>query len=130
MWDAAPGAPECPNLPRTPTLWQFRGLLAATIPIMPLPTKQLRRLMLAAFAVGVSVPVFWGFVGMLLFNLQEGFASRVFWRAVYITCPFWFMEGPSAVLLMPLLNGCLYLLLGLCGAGVYRSLARRHRIRE
>ena len=81
-----------------------------------------KRVMFIAFGIGVGVPMFWGCLGMLLFNLPEGWASRVFWSAVYITCPFWIIEGPSAIVLMPLLNGCWYSLLALGSARIYSSL--------
>jgi hypothetical protein len=36
--------------------------------------------------------LFWGILGMLLFNSPEGWFSRAFWWAVYLTCPFWAIE--------------------------------------
>lgn len=60
------------------------------------------------FAVGALVPLFWGMLGFLLFNMPEGELSNAFWRAVYITCPFWAINGNKALILMPLLNGLMY----------------------
>jgi hypothetical protein len=63
---------------------------------------------IAGFATGASVPLFWGVLGMLLFNVREGWFSRAFWRAVYLTCPFWIIDGDKALILMPLFNGLMY----------------------
>jgi hypothetical protein len=60
------------------------------------------------FLVGALVPIFWGVLGFLLFNVPEGRLSRAFWQAVYITCPFWRIDGEKAMILMPLLNGLMY----------------------
>ena len=91
-------------------------------PEMHSTPKRFMRGTFLAFGIGAGVPAFWGILGMLLFNVPEGLASRVFWSAVYITCPFWVIEGPSAIILMPLLNGCLYALLAFGAAKVYASL--------
>jgi hypothetical protein len=63
------------------------------------------------FVVGALIPLFWGIVAFVLFNLPEGPASRLFWKAVYVTCPFWIIEGKKALILMPILNGIIYGLL-------------------
>jgi hypothetical protein len=47
-------------------------------------------------------------LGFLLFNIPEGSLSRLFWGAVYVTCPFWVIEGNKALVLMPILNGTMY----------------------
>jgi hypothetical protein len=60
------------------------------------------------FVVGALVPLLWGVVEFLLFNVPEGSLSRLFWSAVYLTCPFWVIEGNKALVLMPLLNGIMY----------------------
>jgi hypothetical protein len=60
------------------------------------------------FVAGALVPLFWGVLGFLLFNAPEGSLSRLFWGAVYITCPFWVIEGNKALILMPVLNGSMY----------------------
>ena len=66
------------------------------------------RTLLVGFLVGAMVPLFWGILGLMLFNVPEGFASRTFWDAVYFTCPFWVIQGSKALILMPVLNGLLY----------------------
>jgi hypothetical protein len=60
------------------------------------------------FVVGGAVPGFWGGLSFLLFNAPEGLFSRAFWVAVYATCPFWYISGEKAIVLMPLFNGFLY----------------------
>jgi hypothetical protein len=60
---------------------------------------------LFAFVVGAFIPLFWGVMVFLLFSVPEGWFSRFFWHAVYITCPFWVIEGEKALVLMPMLNG-------------------------
>ncbi len=69
------------------------------------------RTLIVGFAIGALVPLFWGILGFLLFNVPEGLGSRLFWGAVYVTCPFWIIEGNKALVLMPLLNGSAYALL-------------------
>ena len=69
------------------------------------------RTLIIGFLVGALVPLFWGIVGFLLFSAREGLGSRIFWDAVYLTCPFWAIEGNKALVLMPLLNGLTYALL-------------------
>ncbi len=54
------------------------------------------------------IPVFWGVAAMVLFNVLEGVLSVLLWKAVYLTCPFWAIEGYKSLFLMPLLNGLLY----------------------
>jgi hypothetical protein len=66
------------------------------------------RAAIAGFAIGASVPLFWGVLGMLFFSVREGWLSRAFWRAVYLTCPFWGINGDKALILMPLFNGLMY----------------------
>ncbi len=68
---------------------------------------------MVGFIVGALVPLLWGVLSFLLFNLREGWLSRVYWGAVYITCPFWFIEGQKAMFLMPILNGFMYALLAI-----------------
>jgi hypothetical protein len=71
------------------------------------------KISLVGFIFGALVPLFWGVLSFLLFNVREGWFSRAYWHAVYITCPFWVIDGEKALYLMPLLNGCLYALLAL-----------------
>jgi len=66
------------------------------------------RTVIIGFLIGACIPLFWGILGLILFNVPEGLGSRIFWSAVYITCPFWAIEGNKALFLMPLLNGTLY----------------------
>jgi hypothetical protein len=78
------------------------------------------RTLFAGFLVGALVPLFWGTLGLLLFNVPEGLGSHMFWDAVYLTCPFWVIEGNKALVLMPLLNGITYALLFSVVASLYR----------
>jgi hypothetical protein len=66
---------------------------------------------LVGFIIGALIPLFWGVLSFLFFNVREGWFSRAYWHAVYITCPFWVIDGEKALFLMPVLNGCLYALL-------------------
>jgi hypothetical protein len=70
--------------------------------------QKLRRNLLIGFVAGALVPLFWGILGFLLFNVAEASLSRLFWGAVYLTCPFWVIEGNKALVLMPVLNGIMY----------------------
>jgi hypothetical protein len=80
--------------------------------------------LLAGFTIGAAIPLFWGILGMLFFNVPEGWFSRAFWRAVYLTCPFWAIEGGKALVLMPLFNGLMYAAFALLIAQAYRSIHR------
>jgi hypothetical protein len=71
-------------------------------------SKSQWRWILAAFALGALVPLFWGILGFLLFSVPEGALSRAFWQAVYVTCPSWRIDGYISYLLTPLLNGLMY----------------------
>lgn len=75
--------------------------------------SRLKRIALVGFIVGALVPLFWGVLSFLLFNVPEGWFSRAYWKAVYVTCPFWVISGEKALILMPLLNGCLYAMIAL-----------------
>jgi hypothetical protein len=66
---------------------------------------------LVGFFFGAFVPLFWGVLSFLLFNIRESRLSRAYWHAVYVTCPFWVIDGGKALFLVPVLNGCLYALL-------------------
>jgi hypothetical protein len=79
------------------------------------------RTVIIGFVIGACIPLFWGILAFILFNVPEGLGSRIFWNAVYITCPFWVIEGNKALFLMPLLNGITYALL----FGGITSLCRR-----
>jgi hypothetical protein len=78
--------------------------------------KTFRTITIAGFLVGAFVPLFWGVLGFVLFNVPEGMFSRAFWFAVYFTCPFWIVNGEKALILIPLLNGSLYAALFLIAA--------------
>lgn len=69
--------------------------------------SRLKRSALRGFIVGALVPIFWGILSFLLFN-AEGWFGDIYWKLVYITCPFWLISGEKALVLMPLLNGCTY----------------------
>jgi ABC-type dipeptide/oligopeptide/nickel transport system permease component len=75
---------------------------------------------LFAFVVGAFIPLFWGVMVFLLFSVPEGWFSRFFWHAVYITCPFWVIEGEKALVLMPMLNGLMYTVLTLATLKIFR----------
>jgi hypothetical protein len=77
--------------------------------------------LLIGFLIGALVPLFWGVLSFLLFNVPEGWFSRAYWHAVYITCPFWRINGEKALVLMPLLNGCMYAIIALVIVKVRRS---------
>lgn len=86
------------------------------------------RWILAAFVLGALVPVFWGVLGFLLFNVPEGTLSRAFWRAVYVTCPSWRIDGYISYLLTPLFNGLMYAAIAaglISGFKLLRSLGSR-----
>ena len=83
--------------------------------------KKVAQIALVGFVVGALIPLFWGILGFLLFNVPEGWFSRAYWNAVYITCPFWRISGEKALVLMPLLNGCMYAIIALAIAKATRS---------
>jgi hypothetical protein len=93
--------------------------------MMPSQKSRSTRAALIGFAIGAVVPLFWGILGMLLFNIPEGWFSRAFWKAVYVTCPFWFIDGDKALVLMPLLNGFMYAVVALLVMRLMRISARR-----
>jgi hypothetical protein len=71
-------------------------------------SKSQWRLIVAAFVLGAFVPLMWGILGFVYFNVPEGAFSRAFWQAVYLTCPSWRIDGYKSYLLTPLLNGLMY----------------------
>jgi len=71
-------------------------------------SKSQWRLTVAAFVLGAFVPLMWGILGFVYFNVPEGVFSRAFWQAVYLTCPSWRIDGYKSYLLTPLLNGLMY----------------------
>ena len=79
------------------------------------------------FLIGACIPLFWGILGLVLFNVPEGLGSQIFWSAVYITCPFWVIEGNKALFLMPLLNGIIYALLFAGITSLYNRFNRNTR---
>ena len=81
----------------------------------------MKNTILIASLVGSVIPLFWGFVALVLFNMKESAASHAFWVLVYITCPFWFLPGLWGSIAMLVLNAALY---GLIGFAI-RSIARR-----
>ncbi len=65
---------------------------------------------------------------MILFNLPEGALSRAFWSAVYLTCPSWRIEGSAALILVPIMNGLMYLVIaggGVLAFNMVRKVRRR-----
>jgi hypothetical protein len=91
-------------------------------------SKSQLRLIAAAFALGALVPLMWGILGFVYFNVPEGAFSRAFWRAVYLTCPFWRIDGYKSYLLTPLLNGLMYAAIAAALISGF-NLARRTRSR-
>jgi hypothetical protein len=71
------------------------------------------KFLVAGFIIGALVPLFWGILSLILFNLPQGRLSDAFWIAVHITCPAWLINGQKSLFLTPLLNGCLYALIAL-----------------
>jgi hypothetical protein len=88
--------------------------------------KNLRTTLIVGFLIGAFVPLIWGVLSFMLFNLPESWFSRVYWDAVYITCPFWGIDGVKALILMPLLNGALYSVLAAAIFGIRVILAQHH----
>ena len=78
--------------------------------------SKVTKLATIGFVVGAMVPAFWGILSFLFFDVPEGSFSSAYWSAVYITCPFWYIDGEKAMFLMPLLNGCLYGVIVVCVA--------------
>ena len=81
---------------------------------------RLKKSGIIGFGIGALVPLFWGVLSMILFNVPEGRFSRIYWRVVYITCPSWAINGEKALVLMPLLNGCMYAGIAVLGAAMIR----------
>jgi hypothetical protein len=90
--------------------------------------KRLKKIALGGFILGALVPLFWGVLAFILFNAPEGWFSRAFWDAVYLTCPFWSINGGKALVLMPLLNGCMYAAVVTCLFTVVRHFASKPQI--
>jgi hypothetical protein len=91
-------------------------------------SKSQWRLIVLAFALGACVPLMWGILGFVYFNVPEGAFSRVFWQAVYLTCPSWRIDGYKSYLLTPLLNGLMYAAIAaavISGFNVVRRLRSR-----
>jgi hypothetical protein len=66
------------------------------------------RLVFVAFGLGAFVPLLWGILAFVYFTAPEGAFSQAFWKAVYLTCPFWCIEGYKSYFLTPFLNGLTY----------------------
>ena len=84
----------------------------------------MKRIVLISFGIGALTPLFWGVAAMVLFNGPEGALSMLFWRSVYLTCPFWVIEGYKSLFLMPVLNGSLYACLAVLVMSVLRLIRR------
>ena len=68
-----------------------------------------KRAFLLSAAIGFLVPIFWGVLGFILFNIPEGPFSRAYWDLVYISCPFWWiLPDQYAFWLMSPLTAILY----------------------
>jgi hypothetical protein len=68
-----------------------------------------KRALLLSAAAGFLVPIFWGVLGFILFNISEGPFSRAYWDLVYISCPFWWiLPDQYAFWLMSPLTAILY----------------------
>jgi hypothetical protein len=60
-------------------------------------------------AVGLGVPIFWGALGLILFNAHNSRWTDMYWGLVDITCPSWLLPETSASwLITPILNAALY----------------------
>jgi hypothetical protein len=55
--------------------------------------------------------MFWGMLGLVLFNLRDPFWTRVFWSLLYFTCPGWLIPGGTdfAMIATPFANATIYL---------------------
>jgi hypothetical protein len=74
--------------------------------------------------IGALVPIFWGILGFILFNMKQSMWSDLFWSAVYLTCPPWLLpENAYSEWITPLLNGALY-----GGAALLVVLIRRRAV--
>jgi hypothetical protein len=65
--------------------------------------------------VGFLLPIFWGVLGFILFNLKDPFWVRAFWLSVHISCPAWVLlpGGVPWTYVTPFLNAAIYALLAL-----------------
>lgn len=77
--------------------------------MMPQPKKYL----IVAALIGFVVPIFWGILAMVLFNLQHPFWTKVFWVCVYVTCPGWLIPGGRdwVIIATPFANALVYVLI-------------------
>jgi uncharacterized membrane protein len=77
-----------------------------------------------AAMIGFFLPLFWGMLSLILFNLRDPLWTRVFWFSVYATCPGWWMPGGTdlAVVATPFLNAAAYV------AAVYMFLLVKRRL--
>lgn len=59
--------------------------------------------------LGFVIPVFWGVVSFIFFSAKESIWTDVYWRVVYVTCPFWLLPSNTTTTVMtPFLNAILY----------------------
>jgi len=89
--------------------------------------RTLRISLSLGFLAGALVPLFWGVLAFLTFDFPEGRLSTAFWKAVYITCPFWRIDGYKAYILMPLLSGCMYAVITVIVVGTCMCIRRSAR---
>jgi hypothetical protein len=83
-----------------------------------------RRSLVIAGMIGFFVPVFWGVLGFILFNVLEGMFSKVFWDMVYVSCPFWLiLPEQYAFWLMAPLTAILYIAIYCIVKILYRTVA-------
>jgi hypothetical protein len=85
--------------------------------------KRLKSHLLLGLRLGAFVPVLWGTLSFMLFNVPEGRFSEVYWKAVHFSCPFWWINGEKATILVPFLNGCLYAAITFAVVKAHASLA-------
>lgn len=83
-----------------------------------------KRWVIVGFMLGFAVPILWGILGFLLFNLPESSFTRFYWHAVYFTCPAWMIPGFWGSMSMPFINGAMYATFAYLFMSTIRIIAR------
>ncbi len=71
----------------------------------------MKRILTVSALIGFAMPVLWGGLGFILFDVPEGRLSDLFWDSVYVTCPPWLIPEESPLghwFVTPFLNALLY----------------------
>jgi hypothetical protein len=86
----------------------------------------LKRYLLSAALIGFFLPMLWGMLALVLFNLRDPLWTRVFWFSVYATCPGWWIPGGTdlALVATPFLNAAAYVAIVYMFLFVKRRLTR------